>query len=219
MLRGMTRGGRSLPVGVERRLWSAATPCMSPGPRCNVEKLAPIVGRKISAERRQRPRCTGYRDLYRGVGRSRDHVSHRGLRISLGTSVGTLLAGLAVGWARSTRPWFARIPDAAILFMRSIGLAAFVAMIGLKAGPIFVSAVKESGYLLFARRNRGDARPSDFGHFVWAVCPSARPGSIARRSCRRADHDRGGRSGPGESPTAPSPRLAIRIPLRSDTSC
>ena len=55
-----------------------------------------------------------------------------------------------MGWARSTRPWFARIPDAAILFMRSMGLAAFVAMIGLKAGPIFLQAVKESGYILFA---------------------------------------------------------------------
>jgi putative transport protein len=72
-----------------------------------------------------------------------------GLRISLGTSVGTLLAGLTVGWARSTRPWFARIPDAAILFMRSIGLAAFVAMVGLKAGPIFINAVKDYGYQLF----------------------------------------------------------------------
>jgi putative transport protein len=41
------------------------------------------------------------------------------------------------------------MPDAAILFMRSIGLAAFVAMIGLKAGPIFVQAVKQSGYVLF----------------------------------------------------------------------
>jgi putative transport protein len=40
------------------------------------------------------------------------------------------------------------MPDAAILFMRSIGLAAFVAMIGLKAGPIFVNAVREFGYVL-----------------------------------------------------------------------
>jgi len=71
------------------------------------------------------------------------------MRIALGTSVGTLLAGVIVGWLRSTRPWFGRIPDAAILFMRSVGLAAFVAMIGLKAGPIFVNAVKEYGYILF----------------------------------------------------------------------
>ena len=71
------------------------------------------------------------------------------LRIALGTSVGTLLAGVTVGWMRSVRPWFGRIPDSAILFMRSIGLAAFVAMIGLKAGPIFITSVKEYGYILF----------------------------------------------------------------------
>jgi putative transport protein len=46
------------------------------------------------------------------------------LRISLGTSVGTLLAGVAVGWIKSIRPWFGRFPDPAILFMRSIGLSA-----------------------------------------------------------------------------------------------
>src|SRR5262249_45576910 len=39
--------------------------------------------------------------------------------------------------------------DAAVLFMKSIGLAAFVAMVGLKAGPIFVTAVREHGYILF----------------------------------------------------------------------
>jgi putative transport protein len=33
--------------------------------------------------------------------------------------------------------------------MRSFGLTAFVAMIGLKAGPIFISAVREYGYKLF----------------------------------------------------------------------
>jgi len=71
------------------------------------------------------------------------------LRIALGTSVGTLLAGLLVGWLRSVKPWFARMPDAAISFMKSMGLTAFVAMVGLKAGPIFVNAVKEYGYILF----------------------------------------------------------------------
>jgi putative transport protein len=70
------------------------------------------------------------------------------LRISLGTSVGTLLAGLLVGWFGSVVPWFGRIPEGAILFMRSMGLAAFVAMIGLKAGPVFVSSLKEVGYVL-----------------------------------------------------------------------
>jgi putative transport protein len=33
--------------------------------------------------------------------------------------------------------------------MKSMGLAAFVAMVGLKAGPIFVTAVRQYGYILF----------------------------------------------------------------------
>jgi len=33
--------------------------------------------------------------------------------------------------------------------MKSIGLSAFVAMIGLKAGPIFIQTLKQSGYILF----------------------------------------------------------------------
>jgi putative transport protein len=32
--------------------------------------------------------------------------------------------------------------------MKSIGLAAFVAMVGLKAGPLFINAVKEYGLVL-----------------------------------------------------------------------
>lgn len=70
------------------------------------------------------------------------------LNVSLGTSVGTLLGGLVVGWLRSAHPLFGRIPDAAISFMTSLGLAAFVAMIGLIAGPVFVSALREAGLSL-----------------------------------------------------------------------
>jgi putative transport protein len=94
--------------------------------------------------------------LFRGRGNGH-------LRIILGTSVGTLVAGVVVGWLQSSKPWFGRIPDAAISFMKSLGLAAFVAMVGLKAGLIFVSAVAEFGYILFLRGTRGNASASDCG--------------------------------------------------------
>jgi putative transport protein len=71
------------------------------------------------------------------------------LRIVLGTSVGTLIAGLFAGYAHSRRPLFGRIPDGAIALMMSLGLAAFVAMIGLGAGPHFVEALREAGVRLF----------------------------------------------------------------------
>jgi putative transport protein len=72
-----------------------------------------------------------------------------GLHIALGSSVAVLLMGLAMGWRNSTHPEFAFIPPAAIEFMKSIGLAAFVAMIGLKAGPVFVDAIREIGLKVF----------------------------------------------------------------------
>ncbi len=72
-----------------------------------------------------------------------------GLHIALGSSVAVLLVGLAIGWRNSTRPLFACIPAGAIEFMTSIGLAAFVAMIGLKAGPVFVDAIREVGLAVF----------------------------------------------------------------------
>lgn len=71
------------------------------------------------------------------------------LRIALGTSVGTLIAGLVAGYLHSVRPLFGRIPDGAIALMISLGLAAFVAMIGLSAGPHFVDALRQEGVGLF----------------------------------------------------------------------
>jgi putative transport protein len=148
LLRGITRGGQNLPIGqnviVERGDTLQVT-----GPEAIVEKLAPVVGRKIQPNEETDLSVLGIA-IFIGILAGASIIIPIGrMHISLGTSVGTLLAGLTVGWARSTRPWFARIPDAAILFMRSLGLAAFVAMIGLKAGPIFVDAVRSSGYQLF----------------------------------------------------------------------
>ena len=68
-----------------------------------------------------------------------------GLRITLSTSVGTLLAGLAVGHLRTRYPLFGRIPDGAVNLMTALGLAAFVGMTGLHAGPVFFKAVAEAG--------------------------------------------------------------------------
>jgi putative transport protein len=67
------------------------------------------------------------------------------LKLSLTTSVGVLLAGLVFGWLHSVKPTMVKIPDASINLMTQLGLAGFVAVIGLHAGPIFIDAVRQSG--------------------------------------------------------------------------
>jgi putative transport protein len=54
-----------------------------------------------------------------------------------------------VGHLRTRMPLFGRITDGAISLMTSLGLAAFVAMTGLHAGPIFFEALAEAGIGLF----------------------------------------------------------------------
>ena len=147
LLRGIVRGEQSLPIGTQTVVERGDTLRVTGSDRA-VEKLAPVVGRKIQPVEDSDLAVLGIA-VFVGVlvgGVLTIPVGH--LRITLGTSVGTLLAGVVVGWMRSIQPWFGIMPDAAIKFMKSMGLAAFVAMIGLKAGPIFVHALKEYGLVL-----------------------------------------------------------------------
>lgn len=148
LLRGITRGEQSIPIGAGTVIQRGDTLHVT-GTQAAVERLAPIVGRLISPTDHTDFSVLGFSVFFGVLVGAILTVPVGHLRIALGTSVGTLLAGVAVGWLRSVKPWFGRIPDAAIHFMKSMGLAAFVAMVGLKAGPIFFSAVRQHGYVLF----------------------------------------------------------------------
>ena len=72
-----------------------------------------------------------------------------GIPISLSTSGGALLAGLVLGWLRTIRPVFGRIPGPALWLMNTLGLNVFIAVVGITAGPGFVAGLKEVGFSLF----------------------------------------------------------------------
>jgi putative transport protein len=148
LLRGITRGGHALPIGTQTIVHRGDILHVT-GSEASVDKLAPVIGRIIRPIEESDLLVLGVAISLGVLLGAAITIPIGHLKINLGTSIGTLLAGVVVGWLRSVRPWFGIIPDAAILFMRSIGLAAFVAMIGLKAGPIFLDAVKEYGYVLF----------------------------------------------------------------------
>jgi len=142
LLRGITRGEQSIPIGAGTVIHRGDTLHVT-GTQAAVERLAPSIGRLISPTEDTDFSVLGFSVFFGVLVGAILTVPVGHLRIALGTSVGTLLAGVAVGWLRSVKPWFGRIPDAAIHFMKSMGLAAFVAMVGLKAGPIFFSVVAE----------------------------------------------------------------------------
>jgi len=73
-----------------------------------------------------------------------------GVAITLTTSGGALVMGLVFGWLRSVRPTFGRIPEAALWVFDNVGLAAFIGVVGLSAGPSFVAGVRQTGFGLVA---------------------------------------------------------------------
>lgn len=72
-----------------------------------------------------------------------------GIPLSLSTSGGALIAGLVLGWLRNRRPTFGRIPRPVVWLMDNMGLNVFIAVVGLSAGPSFVSGLQEVGVGLF----------------------------------------------------------------------
>ncbi|MCX5591001.1 aspartate-alanine antiporter [Alcaligenes endophyticus] len=76
-------------------------------------------------------------------------VPINGVPITLSTSGGALVAGLVFGWLRSFKPKLGSVPSATLWFMNSVGLNVFIAVVGITAGPTFISGVKELGLGLF----------------------------------------------------------------------
>lgn len=72
-----------------------------------------------------------------------------GVPISLSTSGGALIAGLFFGWLRSKHPTFGGIPEPAVWILNNLGLNMFIAVIGIVAGPTFISGIREVGFMLF----------------------------------------------------------------------
>src|SRR2546429_5813129 len=71
-----------------------------------------------------------------------------GLPLTLTASGGALIMGLIFGWLRAVHPTFGRIPGSAMWIFDTVGLTAFMACVGLAAGPSFFSGLQKSGISL-----------------------------------------------------------------------
>ena len=68
-----------------------------------------------------------------------------GLPITLTASGGALIMGLVFGWLRAIKPTFGRIPEPAMWVFDTVGLTVFIGVVGLGAGPSFISGLQKSG--------------------------------------------------------------------------
>ncbi len=147
-LRKLRRGAQEIPLGPRVKL-SRGDVLTLVGPEEMMDAAAPKLGPVIAPTTSTDFVVLGLAIFFGGLVGVLARVTIGGATIAIGTSVGALLAGLLVGHLRTRHPLFGRIPEGAVSLMTALGLAAFVAMTGLHAGPVFVSAIREVGIGLF----------------------------------------------------------------------
>jgi putative transport protein len=181
-LRSLTRGGQEIPIAPNVVLQRGDLLHVV-GPELVVQTSASRIGALVAPVSTTDFVVLGLAIFLGGVVGVLLTFSIGGIKISLSTSVGTLLAGLLVGHLRSRYPLFGRIPDGAIALMTSLGLAAFVGLTGIHAGPIFLSALKEAGIGLLLGGMVVTLAPQivglALGHFVLRMNPILLLGALA----------------------------------------
>lgn len=76
-------------------------------------------------------------------------IKIKGIPVSLSTSAGALISGLFLGWLRTRKPSYGRIPSSALWLFNNLGLNMFIAVIGITAGASFLQGLKEAGVMIF----------------------------------------------------------------------
>jgi putative transport protein len=142
-VRKVTRGGEDIPISPATVL-DRGDVIELIGPQPTVERVAHEVGQLEMLTANTNLMLVGI-GIVLGAFIGIPYFMLGSLKLSMTTSVGVLLAGLVFGWLHSVKPTFAKIPDAAVNLMTQLGLAGFVAAVGLHAGPIFIDAVRDAG--------------------------------------------------------------------------
>nr|NQU91462.1 aspartate-alanine antiporter [Bacteroidota bacterium] len=146
-IKKLTRGGVDLPI-LAGTILHVGDMLYLIGPRKDVNKAVKELGYPDVETEKTDMISVGTGILIGGfIGVLALHIGKA--TISLSTSGGVLIAGLILGWLRSKHPTFAQIPEPALWMMNNLGLNAFIAVVGISAGPGFVAGFYEVGPMLF----------------------------------------------------------------------
>jgi putative transport protein len=146
-VRKIVRSGVQLPLTFGLRVDRGDTLTLV-GAKPDVERAAAVIGYADRATEQTDMVVMGIGiTLGALVGAITIHAG--GVPLSLSTSGGALVAGLVCGWLRSVNRTFGRIPAPALWVFNNIGLNAFIAIVGISAGPQFVAGLMSNGVSLF----------------------------------------------------------------------
>jgi putative transport protein len=140
---GVTRGGRPLPIAPRLALMVGDILELVGRP-ADVERVTALIGVKYPYNERADLAWLGL-GLFGGTLLGALSYKSGGLVLTLGGGGGILIGGLVAGWYNSRHPLIGGIPHEAVRLAWDLGLALFVAVLGLTAGPSAVAALIARG--------------------------------------------------------------------------
>ncbi len=142
-LDSVTRAGQALPIGPGLQLMVGDI-LVIVGPSDDVARVTDAIGVNYPHSERSDLAWLGL-GMVGGTVLGALTWQAGGLILTLGGGGGILIAGLVAGWYNSRHPLIGSIPHEAVRFAWDFGLALFVCVLGLTAGPSAVAALIAHG--------------------------------------------------------------------------
>ncbi|MGJ7504824.1 aspartate-alanine antiporter [Variovorax sp. ZT5P49] len=143
---GLTRDGNAMPLLHDVKLQRGDVLKLY-GPVLDVARTLPLIGDRV-VESTHSNISYAAMGILLGVFIGSFSVKLGGIPFSLGTGGGALLTGLVFGWYQSKNPHRLSVPPEALALMKDLGLATFIACVGLASGPQALALVKKFGIAL-----------------------------------------------------------------------
>ena len=145
-LRELTRRGQEVPITPGTQIYVGDVMTLV-GLNADLKRITPLLGQPFrSSDRTDIAFLTG--GLAIGLLVGLFSVKIGVIPLTLGGGGGALIAGLVFGWLRSRRPTMGAFPPAAQQSLADLGLAGFVAAIGLASGSAALAAIQTHGLML-----------------------------------------------------------------------
>ncbi|WP_035060740.1 aspartate-alanine antiporter [Andreprevotia chitinilytica] len=142
----VSRSGQALPMAPDLDV-QVGDVIRAYGSSRNINRLLPWLGPRVDQSNQTDFFYAGL-GMVLGIAIGLFSIRLGGVPFSLGTGGGALLTGLIFGWYQSLHPHIGHIPESAVALLKDLGLAMFIACVGLSSGPQASVLIKKYGFAL-----------------------------------------------------------------------